>query len=152
MTMHGRLEMWSLRTVFAASALALVATGCASSQSATKNNAPLPDEEERLRLWRLHLRPGLPVAAQLRGELGGHMAYVRDFCRRRFGRPLLITRETGNLADVALTPELSEDVVAGILARNGFQNVSRAAYNLRQLLVRRNRFHECCAWCSLCLF
>ncbi len=79
-------------------------------------------------------RPGLPVAAQLRGELGGHMAYVRDFCRRRFGRPLLITRETGNLADVALTPELSEDVVAGILARNGFQNVSRAAYNLRQLL------------------
>jgi Flp pilus assembly protein TadD len=46
MTMHGRLEMWSLKTVFAASALALVATGCASSQSATKNNAPLPDEEE----------------------------------------------------------------------------------------------------------
>jgi tetratricopeptide (TPR) repeat protein len=38
--------MWSLKTVFAASALALMATGCASSQSATKKNAPLPDEEE----------------------------------------------------------------------------------------------------------
>jgi len=46
MTMHGRLEMWSLKTVFAASALALLATGCASSQSAGKKNAPLPDEEE----------------------------------------------------------------------------------------------------------
>ena len=46
MTIHGRLEMWSLKTVFAASALALVAAGCASSQSATKKSAPLPDEEE----------------------------------------------------------------------------------------------------------
>jgi Flp pilus assembly protein TadD len=46
MTMHGRLGMWSLKTVFAASALALLAAGCASSQSATKKNAPLPDEEE----------------------------------------------------------------------------------------------------------
>jgi len=26
---------------------------------------PLPDEEERLRLWRLHLRPGLPVAPDI---------------------------------------------------------------------------------------
>jgi len=46
MTMHGRLEMWSLKTVFAASALALVATGCASSQPAEKKNSPLVDEEE----------------------------------------------------------------------------------------------------------
>ena len=45
MTMHGRLEMWSLKTLFAASALALLGAGCASSKSAEKK-AALPDEEE----------------------------------------------------------------------------------------------------------
>jgi tetratricopeptide (TPR) repeat protein len=46
MTMHGRLEMWSLKTLFAASALALLAGGCASSKPAEKDKkAPLPDEE-----------------------------------------------------------------------------------------------------------
>ena len=45
MTMHGRLGMWSLKTLFAASALALLAAGCASTKSAEKK-APLPDEEE----------------------------------------------------------------------------------------------------------
>jgi len=45
MTMHGRLGMWSLKTLFAASALALLAAGCASSKSAEKK-AALPDEEE----------------------------------------------------------------------------------------------------------
>jgi Flp pilus assembly protein TadD len=37
--------MWSLKTLFAASALALLAAGCASSKSAEKK-AALPDEEE----------------------------------------------------------------------------------------------------------
>jgi Flp pilus assembly protein TadD len=37
--------MWSLKTLFAASALALLGAGCASSKSAEKK-APLPDEEE----------------------------------------------------------------------------------------------------------
>jgi Tfp pilus assembly protein PilF len=47
MTMHGRLEMWSLKTLFAASALALLGAGCASSKSVEKKErAPLPDEEE----------------------------------------------------------------------------------------------------------
>ncbi len=45
MTMHGRLGMWSLKTVFAASALALLVGGCASSNSAAKKDK-LPDEEE----------------------------------------------------------------------------------------------------------
>jgi Flp pilus assembly protein TadD len=45
MTMNGRLGMWSLKTLFAASALALLAAGCASTNSAEKK-APLPDEEE----------------------------------------------------------------------------------------------------------
>lgn len=47
MTMHGRLGMWSLKTVFATSALALLVGGCASSKSGEKKaSAPLPDEEE----------------------------------------------------------------------------------------------------------
>ena len=79
-------------------------------------------------------RPGFEVAAQMRADLGGHMAYVRDFCRRRFGRRLLLTRDTGNLADVALSSELPDAVVAAILRRSGFHNVGRAAYNLRRLL------------------
>ena len=36
---------------------------------------PLPDEEERLRLWRLHLRPGLPVADDI--DLGFLAAQFR---------------------------------------------------------------------------
>jgi Flp pilus assembly protein TadD len=49
MTMHRQLELWSLKTLLTASALALLAAGCASSQSAAKSGsgkAPLPDEEE----------------------------------------------------------------------------------------------------------
>ena len=45
MTMHGRLGMWSIKTLFAASALALLAGGCATSKSGEKK-ASLPDEEE----------------------------------------------------------------------------------------------------------
>src|ERR1035438_7521970 len=41
--------MWSIRTLFTASALALLAAGCATSKSggtSGKERAPLPDEEE----------------------------------------------------------------------------------------------------------
>ena len=44
MTMHGRIGMWSLRTLFAASALALLAGGCAGQKAAEKKDK-LPDEE-----------------------------------------------------------------------------------------------------------
>ena len=47
MTMHGRIGMWSLKTLFAASALALLAGGCAGTKAAAKSDKPrLPDEEE----------------------------------------------------------------------------------------------------------
>jgi Flp pilus assembly protein TadD len=46
MTMHGRIEMWSLKTLIGASALGLLLGGCAGSKGATKEGkAPLPDEE-----------------------------------------------------------------------------------------------------------
>ena len=45
MTMQGRFGMWSIKTIFAASALALLAGGCATSKTAEKK-AALPDEEE----------------------------------------------------------------------------------------------------------
>ena len=45
MTMHGRLGMWSSKTLFAASALAILAAGCATSTPAQKKSQ-LPDEEE----------------------------------------------------------------------------------------------------------
>jgi len=60
MTMHGRLGMWSLKTLFAASALALLAGGCATSKTAEKK-APLPDEEEN---W----APGKPPATSDSGS------------------------------------------------------------------------------------
>ncbi len=43
--MRGTTGMWSMKTVLATAALALLAGGCASSKSAEKK-APLPDEEE----------------------------------------------------------------------------------------------------------
>jgi Flp pilus assembly protein TadD len=44
MTMHGRIEMWSLKTLIAVSAL--LVGGCASTQGGGKSGgAPLPDEE-----------------------------------------------------------------------------------------------------------
>jgi Flp pilus assembly protein TadD len=43
MIMHGRIGMWSMRTLFAASALALLVGGCAGTKGAEKK--PLPDEE-----------------------------------------------------------------------------------------------------------
>ena len=47
MTMHGRIGMWSSKTLFAASALALLAAGCAGTKAASKSDKPsLPDEEE----------------------------------------------------------------------------------------------------------
>jgi Flp pilus assembly protein TadD len=46
MTMRGRIEMWSLKTVIGASALGLLLGGCAGSKGAEKQGrAPLPDEE-----------------------------------------------------------------------------------------------------------
>jgi Flp pilus assembly protein TadD len=52
MTMRGKIGMWSIRTVFAASALALLVGGCASTKSA-ETKPKLPDEEEN---W----APGAP--------------------------------------------------------------------------------------------
>ncbi len=47
MTMHGRIGMWSMKTLFAASALALLAGGCAGQKAAQKSNKePLLEEEE----------------------------------------------------------------------------------------------------------
>jgi len=46
MTMRGRIEMWSVKTVIGASALGLLLGGCAGSKGAEKQGrAPLPDEE-----------------------------------------------------------------------------------------------------------
>ncbi len=78
-------------------------------------------------------RSGQTAAEQLRTDLGAHMAYVRDFCRRRFGRALLVTRETGNLADVALAADMPPDTLRAILQRTGFRDPDRAAGNLRRL-------------------
>src|SRR5512141_3371354 len=44
MTMRKTIGMWSVKSLFAASALALLVGGCASTKSAEKNR--LPDEEE----------------------------------------------------------------------------------------------------------
>jgi glutamate-ammonia-ligase adenylyltransferase len=61
------------------------------------------------------------------------MATVRDFCRRRFGRKAMITRDTGNLADVALGDTLDPALVHAILERTGFRDPGRAHYNIRTL-------------------
>ena len=76
---------------------------------------------------------GHSAAERLRIDLGAHMAYTRDFCRRRFGRSLLATRETGNLADVALARDMDTETIRGILGRTGFRDPDRAALNLRRL-------------------
>ncbi len=76
MTMHGRLGMWSLKTAFAASALALLAGGCASSNPAAKKDK-LPDEEEG---W-------APGAAPKAGSAGG-VAEIPFAKRKTSGRQI----------------------------------------------------------------
>jgi glutamate-ammonia-ligase adenylyltransferase len=78
---------------------------------------------------------GRSAAERLRADLGGYMAYVRDFCRRRFGRSVLVSRDTGNLADVGLALDLDADTTREILERTGFENWERAAWNLRSLVA-----------------
>ena len=47
MTMHGRIGMWSSKTLFAVSALALLAGGCAGQKAAQKSDkGPIAEEEE----------------------------------------------------------------------------------------------------------
>jgi len=96
MTMHGRIGMWSLKTVFAASALALLAGGCATSKSGEKK--PLPDEEEA---WTPGARAGGAPSA------GGGPADI-PLIRKKSGR------------------EVSEDVKADFeKAAADYQNIKK---------------------------
>jgi Flp pilus assembly protein TadD len=78
MTMHGRLGMWSLKTLFAASALALLVGGCATSKTAEKK-AALPDEEEA---W----APGTPPKSGDSGSANVGTADIPLATKRSSGR------------------------------------------------------------------
>jgi Flp pilus assembly protein TadD len=70
--------MWSLKTLFAASALALLAGGCATSKTGEKK-APLPDEEES---W----APGAPPKAGDSGSANVGTADIPLATKRSSGR------------------------------------------------------------------
>ncbi len=80
MTMHARLGMWSTKTLFVASALALLVGGCASTKSGGKGHEVLPDEEE----W-------TPGAAPKGGVAGGGPSEIPFPKRATSGR--MITEE-----------------------------------------------------------
>ena len=66
MTMHGRIEMWSLKTLIAASAFGLVVGGCAGTQGGSKEGKkPLPDEEESWTPGEKTAPPGQSASAEV---------------------------------------------------------------------------------------
>ncbi len=89
---------------------------------------------------------GRSAGEHLGTDVAAAMAFVRDFRRRWFPRGSLVTRETGNLADVALADDMPPDLIRAILERTGFQDPECAATNLR-LLARKSPDRE--TFCQL---
>ena len=98
MTMHARLGMWSLRTLFAASALGLLVGGCASTKSAEKKE-PLPDEEEGWAPGKAPAEGGGPAAGAAESAAIGQ-AEIPTLKRRVSGRQ--VTEEQKAVFDKAV--------------------------------------------------
>ncbi len=75
----------------------------------------------------------LSAAQQLHMDFETHSAVVRQFVERHFGRESLPGDPVTNVADIVLTPKLSEETYALPLKKAGFSNIRRAYANLRAL-------------------
>ncbi len=75
----------------------------------------------------------LSPARRLRLDLEMHMAAVRAFVERYFGRDSLPGPATGTVADLVLSKDPPKALCEQILSRAGFSNPSRAFVNLESL-------------------
>jgi Flp pilus assembly protein TadD len=81
MTMRGRIEMWSLKTLIATSALGLLVGGCASGQAGQKPaKAPLPDEDEN---WKPGEKTESPVGGGKSLEVGPEIPLAQKKSNRQ---------------------------------------------------------------------
>ena len=76
---------------------------------------------------------GLGSSRRFRVDLETHMASVRAFVERHFGREALPGPATGTVADLILSRDIAEDLSEKILSDVGFRDTTRALVNLRSL-------------------
>ncbi|MBU8913612.1 MAG: glutamate-ammonia-ligase adenylyltransferase [Spirochaetales bacterium] len=118
---------------------------------------PEPDSLEYAHLARRvgYRREGdLSAADQLRMEFQARTAAVRAFLEHHLGRDSIPGEPAGTAADLVLSDELSDDLVATITAGAGLRDPRRARLNVRSLAghgSQRDQFSELIvlAWSSL---
>ncbi|MCP4049621.1 MAG: hypothetical protein GY730_02830 [bacterium] len=97
---------------------------------------PLPDSYEYEHLARrigYVYKGDMGVAKQLHLDFEMYSATVRVFIEKQFKRYNLLLERVGNVADLLLTEELSENIQFNILAKAGFRNLKRAYRNLKAI-------------------
>ncbi len=81
----------------------------------------------------------LDSAQRLYMDLETHMAVVRVFAEKHFGRESLPSPETGTIVDVILSDEMSNELRYEILSKGGFRDPKRAYVNLKGLAGKGSR-------------
>ncbi|MBW2073830.1 MAG: glutamate-ammonia-ligase adenylyltransferase [Deltaproteobacteria bacterium] len=81
----------------------------------------------------------LDPTGQLHMDVETHMATVRAFVERHFGRDSLPGSATGTVADLVLSDRVPHDLRHQILSGAGFKNPARAYVNLRALAGDESR-------------
>jgi len=83
----------------------------------------------------------LDTARQLYIDIETHMAAVRAFVERHFGRDSLPDSGTGSVADLILSDHVPKDLRHRILSATGFKDTARAYINLKGLAGNELRRH-----------
>nr|HID59007.1 glutamate-ammonia-ligase adenylyltransferase [Desulfobacterales bacterium] len=83
----------------------------------------------------------LDTARQLHIDIETHMAAVRAFVERHFGRDSLPGSGTGTVADLVLSNSVPEDLRHQILSAAGFKDPTRAYANLKRLAGDKLKHH-----------
>jgi len=108
-------------------------------------------QEYRHLARRIGYRRGSPLepAQQLQIDFETHTASIRAFMERHFGRKALPGPGTGTMADVILSPGLSEKIRNRIISSKGFRNPERAYRNLLSLAGKGSRQETFARLCVL---
>ncbi|MGA1870790.1 MAG: glutamate-ammonia-ligase adenylyltransferase [bacterium] len=81
----------------------------------------------------------LNPSQQLHVDFETHTAVVRAFVERHFGRDSLPGPATGSVIDIIISESIPAELQKKILSDIGFNNIERAALNLRKLAGKGNR-------------
>ena len=78
-------------------------------------------------------------AQRLHIDFETHMAVVRAFTEKYFGREPLLSHETGTVVDVIFSQRMADEIRYGILSKGGIRNPSMAYTNLQSLAGKGSR-------------